>query len=78
MTWYLVVSLLICSLSRVAFVSYFAMRSVNRIIKITFLINFDWMTSLSEGLVISGAIITTVFSIIGRTDIFIPSVVICQ
>ena len=66
------------SVYRVILVSYFAMRSVNRIIKITFLVNFDWMSSLSEGLVISAAIITTVLSILGRTDIFIPSVVICQ
>ena len=66
------------SVYRVILVSYFAMRSVNRIIKITFLVNFDWMSSLSEGLVISGAIITTFLSILGRTDIFIPSVVICQ
>ena len=48
--------------------SYFAMRSVNRIIKITFLINFDWMNSLSECLVTSAAIITTVLSALGRKD----------
>ena len=54
-------------ISRIILVSYFAMRSVNRIIKITFLINFDWMASISEGLVISGAIITTVLSILGTT-----------
>ena len=56
------------SVYRVILVSYFAMRSVNRIIKITFLVNFDWMSSLSEGLVISAAIITTVLSILGRND----------
>ena len=53
-------------LSRVALVSYFAMRSFNRIIKITFLINFDWMNSLSEYLVTSAAILTTAFSVLGK------------
>lgn len=53
-------------LSRVAFVSYFALRSVNRIIKIIFLINFAWMDSLSEILVTMAAIITTLFSVLGK------------
>ena len=65
-------------LSRVAFMSYFAMRSVNRIIKIIFLINFDWMNSLSERLVTSAAIITTILSILGKNDTFIASLVICS
>ena len=60
------------SVYRVILVSYFAMRSVNRIIKITFLINFDWMSSLSECLVTSAAIITTLLSVLGRTDTFPP------
>ena len=58
--------------------SYFAMRSVNRIIKIIFLINFDWMNSLSERLVTSAAIITTILSILGKNDTFIASLVICS
>ena len=55
-------------MSRVAFVSYFAMRSVNRIIKITFLINFDWMNSLSECLVTSAALLTTLLSVLGSQE----------
>ena len=54
-------------LSRVAFVSYFAMRSVNRMIKITFLLNFDWMHSLSDFLVNSAAILTTFMSVLGKS-----------
>ena len=41
------------------------MRSVNRIIKIMFLVNFDWMNSLSESLVSTAAILTTVLSVSG-------------
>ena len=55
---------------RVAFVSYFAMRSVNRIIKIIFLINFDWMNSLSECLLTSASILTTLASVLGRNESF--------
>ncbi len=54
------------------------MRSINRIIKIAFFINFDWVNSLSEGLVTSAAIITTLISILGRNATFSPSLVICQ
>ena len=63
---------------RVILVSYFAMRSINRIIKIAFFINFDWVNSLSEGLVTSAAIIMTLLSILGRNATFIPTLVICQ
>ena len=61
-------TLLISYLSSVAFVAYFTMRSVNRVIKITFLINFDWMTSLSECLVTSAAILTTLLSVLGSKE----------
>ena len=53
---------------RVSFVSYFAMRSVNRVIKIAFLINFDWINSLSECWVTSASLITTIISVLGRND----------
>ena len=52
-------------MTRVAFVCYFAMRSVNRIIKITFLLNFDWMNSLSESVVSTAAVLTTLLSVSG-------------
>ena len=41
------------------------MRSVNRIIKIMFLVNFDWINSLSESLVSTAAILTMVLSVTG-------------
>ena len=58
---------------RVAFVSYFAMRSVNRIIKITFLINFDWINSLSECLLTSASLLATLLSVLGRFNNLFPS-----
>ena len=54
------------------------MRSINRIIKITFLINFDWMTSLSECLVTSAAILTTFLSVLGSNNWSLSSsVLVC-
>ena len=39
-----------------SWVSYISMRSINRVMKITFLINFEWINSLSETRVMTGAL----------------------
>ena len=50
----------------IAFVCYFAMRSFNRLVKITFLLHFDWMNSLAEHWVSSAALLLTGLSVTGK------------
>ena len=56
------------SVYSIAFVCYFAMRSFNRLVKITFLLHFDWMNSLAEHWVSSAALLLTGLSVTGKSS----------